>query len=439
MTVVTKTTAECLNDYLAQAGESGIRLIASFTGAVDTTVRDWRGKKLPGGIYLLGLRYFLEHQGFTPSDLADMPAYARNFGRLIAFRVITEDQALEAIGYLNRNQLQAVLLRGAGCTSVREQAMQKVARECADELEKQKQYFAQHGKFPKPELKSLAELYGVNISFDWLGEPSGELIASGTIVECYEHLATDGKATEDHLKKLTAWIGVVWHPTGRDWFLGRQFPKGMLLIKLAYYLEQVGFGIEELMALDAETRLFGRMMAFGLLDLNCALDTLGYSRRNGEAVLGVILRGKTMMPGSHGLLSEYAKSHKEKLAEALEQFRSNTAIPPLKPPEPEVVKPLPPPAVGVEVSALLQAPVAPPLEPISATQSLDPNDLVAIAAHQMGALIPLLEALAMNPEFSKEHRVRLRELVNAYGSGGVFHLYQLVEALTSESSRKKLT
>jgi hypothetical protein len=276
---------------------------------------------LPGGIYLLGLRYFLEHQGFTPSDLADMPAYARNFGRLIAFRVITEDQALEAIGYLNRNQLQAVLLRGAGCTSVREQAMQKVARECADELEKQKQYFAQHGKFPKPELKSLAELYGVNISFDWLGEPSG----------------------------------------------------------------------------------------------------------------------KTMMPGSHGLLSEYAKSHKEKLAEALEQFRSNTAIPPLKPPEPEVVKPLPPPAVEVEVSALLQAPVAPPLEPISATQSLDPNDLVAIAAHQMGALIPLLEALAMNPEFSKEHRVRLRELVNAYGSGGVFHLYQLVEALTSESSRKKLT
>jgi hypothetical protein len=328
MPVASKTTAVLLQSYLASAGESGIKLIASFTGAVPSTVRNWESKKLPGGLYLLRLRYLLEILGQAPSELQDLSPPPREFGRLLALRVITEEEALSITGYPNKETLQDVLLRGAGYAKVRGEAMTLCAQERASEMSKQWEHFVRNGRFPSTRPTRPGELLGADVTFDKFGEPSGKPIFEGSIQECFMFLASDIRITEMHLKELVDWVGAVWHPTGRDWARGKKFPKGMFLLKLGYYLEQAGFGVEELQALNPDLRLFGRMMAFGLLELHEAVGELGYAPGNGQAVLSSLLRGQAMMPNPQKRLKRYVKDQKQELAEAVRKFRSNPELSP---------------------------------------------------------------------------------------------------------------
>jgi len=428
------TTAQCLDYYLSRVGEEyGTQLIASFTGAIENTVREWVAGRLPGGAYLLRLRYFLDFVGCTPSELSSLEAVVKEFGRLIAFRAVSEEQALVLTGFSNSSQLQRVLLRGAGTSSQRLRAMKDAVKANKDKLKEQREYFVRYERFPSPKQKSIAELYGAKVASDKYGEPSGKLILTGTIEECFYHLVTDGKANELHLRDLTAWVGAVWHPTGRSWALGQKFPKGMNLLKLAYYLEQVGFGVKELQALDPDVRLFGRMMAFGLLDLNGALQLLGFAGSYGDVVLSAILRGKALQSGPRRLLKTYVDSHMTDLAAAVGGFPD--AVPTLPSSITDITDGKPPPT-GAAVSVSPPAPEAPMPEPVSVEDDLEHRALITVAAHQIGALIPLMEALASD-RFSKEERALLRELAGKANKGGVFRLYQLAEALTSEASRRQ--
>jgi hypothetical protein len=435
MSAVRKTTAECLNAYLERSGEHGMQLIASFTGATFGTVRDWTTKKLPGGLYAIRLLYFLDWKGYTPAQLSNLPRPALGFGRLLAFRVLTDDEALKAAGYAQAVQIQSIYLRSANLTSHRLAVLEATVQKHAETLAAQRTYFAEHGRFPPPVLQSPAELSKTNVSFDEVGEPTGDTIATGTIEECFQEFATAAWATERHFEAAVEWVGATWHPTGRRWFRGYKLPKGMFLIKLAYYLEQVGYGVEELQKLEPEVRLFGRMMAFGVIELKEAVRQLGYSPANENAVLGAVLRGKPMSSIARENLSQVVKNGKEQLQEGVKKFHGDRGF--TAPSAFEIPEEVSHTEKVAETSVPPQAPPTPMPEPVPITEDLETRAIVEIAANQIKALNPLL-AVLVSDRCTAADRALLRKLagVGMFNERGVFDLARYAQALTSEASRK---
>ncbi len=124
-----------------------------------------------------------------------------------------------------------------------------------------------------------------------------------------------------------------------DWASGRSHPSGAYRLRMLYFLEANNLVVNELMEVDANTRSFGRLLAFGILDVDAMLQQLGYTRDT----LFALLRGKFRAhPDKQAMMeSAYANHHRAYL-ERVTKLGEQGIIPQLSQFEPQAAVPKPP-------------------------------------------------------------------------------------------------
>jgi hypothetical protein len=105
------TTAECLSHLGKHIGENKIekvKVIAVFCGTHYRTVEKWlEGKHPPIGENLVRMRVYLEHIGYSVTELLKLNPVVRDAARLCAFRVVPIAEIAEMVGYAGRKTVDS--------------------------------------------------------------------------------------------------------------------------------------------------------------------------------------------------------------------------------------------------------------------------------------------------------------------------------------------
>lgn len=175
-----------------------------------------------------------------------------------------------------------------------------------------------------------------------------------------------------------------------DWALGRSHPSGIYRLRILYFLEANNLVVNELMEVDANTRSFGRLLAFGILDVDAMLQQLGYTRDG----LFALLRGKFKAhPDKQAMMEEIFGSHHRAYLERVKKLGEQEIIPQLSQFEPQSPAPKAPTDSFVAVSFLHQVRALLPLatqlgsaggDGIIPTETQDVVDLVTALQRLLG-------------------------------------------------------
>lgn len=243
-------------------------------------------------------------------------------------------------------------------------------------------------------------------------------IFKGSTEACLDHLRI--AIDDDYVAKrhvVGQFVGV-GDQTIRRWFKKELHPVGEGLIRLRYYLEFLGYEVEELESLDKRIRDLARIYAFGVITLQ---EILGETKFNtgssGTSALLSVFRGVRSISNS-----KYAKfvALTELYSEALAVKRATTkkvllssSTPPAKP------------------ALVITSPV--PLPPRLAAHKPQGSHLALIEslAGLVKAAIPLARELESD-EFTAEERALVRELA---GGDGVHRLANMLFRICGERAR----
>jgi hypothetical protein len=141
-------TLECLSDYLKQIKNTSDKPareeLINFVKISDRAYREWQsGSAFPNGLRLIKLFYFLELKGYRISELEELDDDTRNFGRLIAFNIVSLEEAQKELGY-NSGQMFAALRGEHKTHPERRKLIETFSHVYDQELQ----------KLPKPESKT---------------------------------------------------------------------------------------------------------------------------------------------------------------------------------------------------------------------------------------------------------------------------------------------
>ena len=103
------STKECLKAFLDSNGAAKGDLLA-FVKANPERIPDWLDGKGPVGFNLVRLRVYLTEHGFVPSESSTIEDVVFKFGRIVAHRIITEEEARNYLGYSCMDPMLNVLL-----------------------------------------------------------------------------------------------------------------------------------------------------------------------------------------------------------------------------------------------------------------------------------------------------------------------------------------
>ena len=102
---------------------------------------------------------------------------------------------------------------------------------------------------------------------------------SGTTAACLtdylSKIEWGSKKTTEQCMPIAEFAGV-GQPSIRRWHADRILPVGLELVKLRYFLEQQGYQVAELEALNSHVRILGKLIVYGALDLQVAVDRLKF-------------------------------------------------------------------------------------------------------------------------------------------------------------------
>lgn len=224
----------------------------------------------------------------------------------------------------------------------------------------------------------------------------------GTTEQCFRHYISTlppmgKKRVVEARRPLIDFVGVDPQTVTR-WITGKIFPLGLSLLKLRFFLDSLGYQVDELENLK-NTSLpaykLAKMIAHGVVKVSEATKKLDFA--DNDEIYRIVLRSSRTSSGRERLIEELWEKNKDKV-----QAR------PLRIPR------LP---IGLE----------PALPHVRAK-----DQELEIAAHLILALRPLAERIASD-EFTPEERKHLRELVKG---DGVFHLSNALNRLCGEKARE---
>lgn len=246
-------------------------------------------------------------------------------------------------------------------------------------------------------------------------------IFTGTTAECLVHLAQATKVDHFAKRKVIASFAGVGDSTVYRWFRGVMQPVGEPLLRLRFYMEFLGYNVQELQALNPPVRDTARLFAFGITTLSEIAQLVGYSEgRGGTDTLLAVFRG------THGVSKQ-----------RLEQFTSFVELYGEQLPEKKrATQKIQLNGTARAEADVDQAPVRPTvvqtLRPASQKPPSSREALIESLAGSVKALIPLARAISSD-DFTAEDRARVRELA---GGDGVFTLANLLYRLCGERARK---
>ncbi len=115
--------------------------IATFCGVAERTVERWLSSSdiMPVGEQHLKLMCFLDLQGYRVIELERMKRGRRGFSELIAFGLLSVEQANQTLGYKNIQDVYSVLQGRQGTSEEKDQKMWDAWKERKEELAKKKE------------------------------------------------------------------------------------------------------------------------------------------------------------------------------------------------------------------------------------------------------------------------------------------------------------
>lgn len=115
--------------------------MAKFCGVTLDTVSRWlhATRHPPVGLVLIRLMNYLDLMGYRVLELEKSSTAIRNFSELLAFNLLTNEQAVKVTGYTQPSALYQVLLSKYGVSDERKQKMWETWKECKDQLAKKKE------------------------------------------------------------------------------------------------------------------------------------------------------------------------------------------------------------------------------------------------------------------------------------------------------------
>lgn len=137
---------ECLQDFirrlalkipkLSVGSGKAKRTIAEFCGVGSQAVKCWLAQKnLPQGLSLLKFMCWLDMMSYRVVELEEMATSRRGFAELIAFGVISSEQAATMVGYTRVANLFQVLRGDFGTSQEKDQKMYEIWRSHREQLQ----------------------------------------------------------------------------------------------------------------------------------------------------------------------------------------------------------------------------------------------------------------------------------------------------------------
>lgn len=129
------TTERCFLDYLSgiPTGRDSVKARSSmieFLGTNMDTSRRWlMNKRVPVGLMLVKLRYFLEREGYQITELLGLEKAVYNLGKLIAYGVLEFKVVSDRMGYPDKNSLLQLLHGKQGLSGERRAIMEEIVGE----------------------------------------------------------------------------------------------------------------------------------------------------------------------------------------------------------------------------------------------------------------------------------------------------------------------
>ena len=114
--------------------------VADFCCVIPHTVARWlNGAVAPVGDQFIKLMYYLDLQGYSVIELERMQKVRRNFAELIAFGLLTSENAAQLLGYAKTQSLYQVLWSKQGTSEDKERKMWEIWKERKEALELKKE------------------------------------------------------------------------------------------------------------------------------------------------------------------------------------------------------------------------------------------------------------------------------------------------------------
>lgn len=241
---------------------------------------------------------------------------------------------------------------------------------------------------------------------------------NGTTEQCLHHLAATA-FDRDPGEALASFVGATKHPTVDRWFSNRAKPVGEYLLKIRYFLELLGYHVNELEMLDPTVRDAGRLVAFSIIEPDDLAKEFGYrATENAKDSMMRVLFGKSV-PSADKI--EKARQMLDACADLVEEKRR------------EIIGNLPVPKKAGNGQDRDQRIAA--VAPAHVPRRQDRNESVIDAlANMVKAMIPIAD-LVLSDDFSPEQRKNLRERADV---DGVFRLSNLLNRLCGERARNQL-
>lgn len=125
------------------------------------------------------------------------------------------------------------------------------------------------------------------------------------------------RATLRDLRDLAAFVKVT-PGTALVWAEKNEIPKGESFYRLQYYLEGLGYEIEELQGLPKPAYKLGQLIAFDIIEMEYARDVLGYASLKD---LYRLLQGASLFAKRGETLERLIKSNEGALQGAITAFK----------------------------------------------------------------------------------------------------------------------
>jgi hypothetical protein len=247
---------------------------------------------------------------------------------------------------------------------------------------------------------------------------------SGTTERCIAHLAKAIKGRDFYEKrKQIAIFADVADSTVHDWFSENRMPVGEPLIRLRFYLEFLGYHVEEVQSMPQTLRDAARLYAFGIASLSEIADLVGYGgeEENAKDTLMRVFRGaRNVSPERLRQFGSFVELYGDRFEE------KRRAVP-------KVLSLTDTEAHSQRATEHHGAPTV----TRSASHALgNQSAVVESFAGLITAMLPLAEYV-LSDSFTAAQRSRVREL--AGGGKGVSRLSNLFTQLSGEAARTALT
>ncbi len=244
-----------------------------------------------------------------------------------------------------------------------------------------------------------------------------QVVFRGGTADCLAHLAQAIGSDQVKRQTLTNFVGVTT-ATVSCWLKGQRLPTGEPLLRLRFYLEFLGYDVQELRSLDGVVRAVARLCAFQIVGLTEVSRLVGYADRPSghNDTLLAIFRGaqgvnKDRLEKFESLVGQYETQ--------LEWKVSSTPKIPLN-------------GRATMESEIATKPAAlKPLKPKSVLSFQDKRVTMEVLSNLIQATLPLTQYVESD-QFTPQDRAALRDLV---GGDSVFRLANSLYRLCGERAR----